>query len=288
MEFTLYRIKVMRASQKDFFSSEVTAGASELLKSMIEEKPTSSSFGFLSTWHIGNVAQVDGTGLYFALGRTAKSTLPVLSEGTGDFVDEEYDSAPYTHVMVDFQREICAIAIRSALAPTTDAMAKQLERLLARSRTAREANVLVTVSPISEPDQLLKALSEAYAITSFTVHFTRPNPLDVNDEFLKPMERLAQETGAVNGQTTIRGKSLDPDPLVDLVRSAAATGDNAVARIKQQRGKKSVRRSLRGQSARVSEDDIASEEGRSKIFEKLRGKHRDIRGSEPPDSPYSP
>ncbi len=281
MEIVLYRIKIMRSKQRDLFAKE--ASPSDLLRQMILEKPTAESARG-TTWHIGNIERVDDASVYFALGRTTTATLPVLVEGTGDFVDETYESAPYTHAFVDFNREICGIAVKTAVAPTTDAIARQLERLLEGTETARSSQVSVTVAAINEPEQLLNALRNAYSITSFTVYFSRPNPIDVNEDFLKPMERLAQEAGGESGHATVRGKALDPEPLADLVRSAAATGDEAVAKLKPERGTKTVRRSLRGQHARISEDEPATPEGRSRAISKIRRKQSDIRGKDTNDA----
>lgn len=277
MELVLYRVKIMRPLQSNAFDPGLSAP--QLLRQMLLEKPTApSSFG--SLWHIGNVDLIDGSGVYFALGRTTRATIPILLKGSGDFVEEQYESAPYTHAFVDIEREVIAIAVKSSVAPTTDAMARQLERLLVRTNAARDADASVSVAAVSEPEQLLQALRTAYAVTSFTVHFTRPNPMDVNDEFIKPMERLALAAGGESGKTTIRGRALDPVPLTDLVRSAASSGDDAVANVKPARGSKSVRRSLRGQNARISEQDASTAEGRARILEKLRRKYSDVRGSD--------
>lgn len=275
MELVLYRVKIMRPIQANAFDPGLPAP--DLLRAMLLEKPTATS-RYGSQWHIGNVEIVDDSGIYFALGRTTKATLPILLEGSGDFIEEQYESAPYTHAFVDVNREVIAIAAKSSVAPTTDAMARQLERLLARTSTAQSAEAAISVSPVSEPEQLLRALRSAYAITSFTVYFTRPNPMDVNDEFIKPMERLAQAAGGESGKTTIRGAALDPEPLTDLVRSAASSGDDAVALVKPEPGTRSVRRSLRGQNARISEEDASTPEGRARALAKLRRKHIDVRG----------
>lgn len=277
VEIVLYRIKIMRSKQHDLFDTQIKP--SQLLRDMILEKPTAASARG-TTWHIGNLETVDEASVYFKLGRTTKATLPVLVQGTGDFVDERYDSAPYTHAFIDFKRELCGIAVKTAVAPTTDAIARQLGRLLASTRSALASQVVVAVAAINEPEQLLNALRSAYAITSFTVYFTRPNPMDVNEDFLKPMERLTQESGADSGHATVSGEALDPEPLTDLVRSAAATGDEAVAKLKSERGAKTVRRSLRGQHARVSEEEPSTPEGRLRAISKIRRKQSEIRGTD--------
>src|SRR5690242_10646485 len=100
----------------------------ELLRAAILEKPT--DYSLRARWHIGNVELLDPDALYFALGRAGRSRGPVLDEATGDFVDAEFDSAPYTHVLVDIPRELIAVAQKSSLAHNAAAIVRRLERLL--------------------------------------------------------------------------------------------------------------------------------------------------------------
>jgi len=51
-------------------------------------------------WHIGNVAPIGNEGLYFRLGRTVKYRLEFYKDGI--FSDQEFEGAPYTHVILDF------------------------------------------------------------------------------------------------------------------------------------------------------------------------------------------
>lgn len=283
MELGLYRVKITRGAQMDTF--EGTLSPQEILRRMISEKPTSRG-AVLSRWHIGNVVNVDDSSVYFRLGRTTRSTLPVLNSESGDFVDQPTESAPYTHCFVDIDTEVCALAVKTSLSATTDGMARQLQRLLADTVAAKENRVEVIVSAVSEPEQFLEALRTAYAITSFTVTFTKPNPHDADALFIKPMEKLTAAVGGNSGQTTIRGPDLSQEPLADLARSAAATGDNAIARVTPEKGKKTVRRSLRGHNARIaSDEDPASPEGQRKIVNELRKRHKKIRGNSRKDTP---
>lgn len=282
MELSLYRIKITRDAQIDSFEGSLTPP--QLLRRMMAEKPTSKG-AVVSRWHVGNVVDIDKSGLYFRLGRTSRSTLPLLNRESGDFIDQPTESAPYTHGFLDIDSEVCALAVKSALAATTDGMARQFQRLLSGTVTAGESRVSVSIAPITEPEQLLEALRSAYAITSFTISFTRPNPQDANELYIKPMQRLAAAAGGTGGQTTVRGVDLNAEPLSELVRSAAATGDNAVARVRTEKGKKPVKRSLRGHNARLSsEADPSSEEGQRTIVNELRKRHARIRGSSRKDS----
>lgn len=280
MDFSLYRIKVIRPSQKEMFREDLSSP--EILRSAILARPTAIE-GRASGWHVGNIEELSPTNIYFALGRTSRATVPVLSS-SGDFVETEFESAPYTHVMVDVPLEVCGIAHKANLAPTTDAIARQLERVLNAAPIAAETGTSFAVSGISQPDEFLRDLWEAYAVVSFTVFFTRPNPFDVEADFLRLMERLTQETDGSAGSTTIKGTALDREPLTKLVRSAAATGDDAKARLRLREGERPVQRSLRGANARLSQERVETTDEKARFFERLRTKYHQIRGTISGDS----
>lgn len=273
MDFSLFRIKVFQPSQKEIFDRELSPP--EVLRQAILEKPSDRSLGVI--WHVGNVEQVDADGIYFALGRASRARVPVLDESTGNFIETEFDSAPYTHVLVDVPHEVAAIAHKSTLSPDVVAVARRLERLLGRTAIAKAERVTFQIAPISRPEEFIRELQRAYAITSFTVYFTRPNPVDVEGDFLRPMERLTQEANGSVGSTTIRGTALDPEPLTELTRSAAATGDNATARIRVDPGTRPVKRSLQGDTAKVTQDGLESVEERQTLIERIRHTYARIR-----------
>lgn len=277
MDFSLFRVKVLLPGDPTLFAGSMTP--SEVLEAMILERPTARAWN-RQVWHIGNVERIDENGVYFALGRTARTTRPVLDENTGNFVENEFDHAPYTHVVLDLPTEVCAIARRGELAPTTEAIGNRLERVLAATRLAGELHAVVQVSPVSDPSRFLEDLRAAYAIRSFTFTVTRPNAFDIEKDIVKPLEEYTREAGADTGSTTVRGQALKLEPLEDIARSAAATGDNASARLKlNQRGRAVVRR-LRGDAAAINHLDVDSREEKAGLLAKLRAQYRRIRGSE--------
>ncbi|MEO8138936.1 MAG: hypothetical protein ABI742_04775, partial [Gemmatimonadota bacterium] len=79
---------------------------------------------------------------------------------------------------------------------------------------------------------------------------------DVNQLFIRPIEQLLQETEASEGSTTLKGQALREQPLEDLTRSAAATGDDAKAKLQFEQGQRPVSRSLRGDTASITEDEL--------------------------------
>lgn len=276
MDLHLYRIKVERPTEPELFT--VDAPNSEVVRTVVLSRPTARNYRG-QAWHIGNVQEIDRTGLYFALGRTARSTQPVL-DGSGNFTEAMFETAPYTHALLDVDTEIVAVAKKASLAPDTAVLAHQLERTLENSKFAKQQKVGFSVSPISDPESFLRALKMAYSIKSFSVTFTKPNPIDVNRLFLEPMERLAREADASRGQATLRGDSLREEPLEDLSRSAAATGDDASARLQFEEGQRPVTRSLSADTVSITQDDLDSPEGRAAGLSKLRSEYHRVRSGD--------
>jgi hypothetical protein len=161
LDFSLFQVKVFRPQQKDMFGTETAPPG--FRRTAILEKPTEYSLGV--RWYIGNVSEVNAESLYFPLCRTARSRVPLLDDTMGSFVETEFDSAPYTHVLMDVPREIAAIAHKSSLAPGVTAIALRLERLLTQTEVARRERLTSHVSAISRPDDSIRKLREAFVVS---------------------------------------------------------------------------------------------------------------------------
>jgi hypothetical protein len=105
LEFQLFRVKVFPSKQGHLFRPPATP--SVILKEVISSLPSAKLKREL-VWHIGNVFHIDNQGLYFRVGRTAKYRLEFYKNGA--FIDEEFEGAPYTHALLDFETEVVAIA----------------------------------------------------------------------------------------------------------------------------------------------------------------------------------
>ena len=185
------------------------------------------------TWHLGNVEQIDQSGLYFRVGRISNLTVQIWE--SGNFVDAEFESAPYTHAVLDFDLEVCAIAKKPKLAPTTRGIASQFAKLLNELPVAEELGARFETSALSDPEDFIQQMQRARSIIKFWITFSRPNAWDAND-FIKPAQRLLEESNGHNGKTEIQGKDLDKTRLEELTRSAAATGNNAAVVMYEQAG----------------------------------------------------
>jgi AcrR family transcriptional regulator len=282
VQLQLFRIQVYISPQIPLFqeveSERVTTAA---LMHAIESKPTIEGRGNVR-WHLGNIERLGLSALYFAVGRTTRRTEEFYDEETRDFVEGAIQSAPYTHVVVDLELEVCAIAARTRVGRSPAVVAKQLERLLNQYEpTPAGESVSFDVTEIADPDSFVRRVTAAYAVTSFGMTFRLPNAWDA-DDFLKPHQRLVAEIRARRGRTELAGPNLKKEVVADLARSTAATGDDAHATVVQKPKSSPVRITLRKNNVLFSSDEPETTESRILVLETMRAVYRRIRTGESP------
>lgn len=273
LEFQLFRIMVHLPKQKSLFPVPETR--EEILRHMIHSKP-SAEFKKAMTWHVGNISQLDQHGVYFRVGRTTTSKIEVYQNG--NFVDEEFETAPYTHVILDLFLQVCAIARKAKLSPTAFGIARQLVRLFNHSSLAQSLQARFEIGQINDPEDFISHIQRAYRISKFWVTFSKPNAWDVNQDFHKPWQRLLQETDGERGKTELQGLDMRSPVLVELARSAASAGDDASASIYMGEGQPRINKRLKGNPVTVRQEDVDSEEQRSKLLQLIQHVYRTIRG----------
>jgi hypothetical protein len=276
LDFQLFRIKVYFPTQRDFYLLNKTP--SMVLRSLIETKP-SDALRKGHVWHIGNIQNIGKNGAYFRIGRTSRATIEMFHDGA--FTDIEFEAAPYTHVVIDYNLEVCAFARKTRLSQYTSGIANQLQRLLNRTENVIEHEITCEVSPISDPNDLICYLKKSVMVKRFWISLSRPNPFDIDNDFGKPMQRVLSETGGSKAKVDITSETgLDPKRLIELTRSAAATGEDAAAFLKPAEDSKFQTMRLKGNSVTFKSE--VSEEGNvwSDILERLRGLYRKIREGE--------
>ncbi|OGT93667.1 MAG: hypothetical protein A2298_04430 [Gammaproteobacteria bacterium RIFOXYB2_FULL_38_6] len=275
LDFQLFRIKVYSAGQKNLFEKDKSR--SEVLDEVINSLP-SAELRTNIIWHIGNIAKIDATGLYFRIGRTSPSTLELFKDG--NFMEQNFETAPYTHVLLDTKLEVCAIANRTKVSPTVSGIANQFIQLLNKSGKASHFVVKFEADKINDPDDFIGHIQKAYAISKFWITFKKPNPFDANEDFVKPYQKLLQEIHGEKGKSELMGDQLKPDVVENLARSAASTGDDASALIQvSQKGKK-TRKYLKGNPVIIQHDDISDNDQKKTFLERIREVYFRIRGKE--------
>src|SRR5438093_737051 len=203
LEFQLFRIRIYPSQQRELFAREITRP--QMLREAIRSLP-SGEFRRGLIWHIGNVTPIDENGLYFRLGRTSTSTLEIYDEEEGGFIDQEFETAPYTHAIVDVELEVCAIAKKTRLSPSTAGIARQFVRLLNESEKVVEFHALFEIDDVKDPEDFIGHLKRAYSISKFWVLFSRPNAFDANEHFVKPFQRMVEASKAEKGKAELKGE----------------------------------------------------------------------------------
>lgn len=269
----LFRIKIIEVEQGALFRSQQSR--SDFLSGLINRKPDGEiRKGYV--WHIGNVSDLDDSGLFFAIGRTTKTSKELYDEESGDFLAVEDEEAPFTNVFCDFSLGVLGIVPKTRLSPSPKGMARSLEKLLNHQREVADQGFRIEVSEIWDPEGFLQHIRQAYAVITFSVEFGKPNPFDVQKEFHEPMEKYLEASGGEAGKTTIRGEDLDRDTVEDVTRSVASAGKNASARLRREVGQKPIVKHVKGDPVIVPADDEEMD-NRVGILNRIREAYQRVR-----------
>lgn len=243
IEYSLFRARFIKPTQTRFFDNNLTATAL-FLGALAEKKSGELRKGYV--WHIGNIQYFGHDHGYFAVGRTTTSTIEKYDEKTGNFIEEELESSPYTHCVFDARIGFLGIAKKPALAQTTKGIARRLEELLSTSKIVEENGVSVEIAPIPDPDNFVRLLASAHRVTRFSATFHGPNPFDADEHFQRPLSVYLSAAKGKKGRTQIQGDDLDREVVQSITRSTAATGNEASARIVKSRSQRPITINLRG------------------------------------------
>lgn len=274
LEFQLFRLKVYPTKQGKLFGE--VKNPPEILRDIVLSKPTVEIKKGIN-WHIGNVTEVDENGIYFRLGRISKSKLEILKNE--NFVDQQIETAPNTHVLLDVKLELCAIAKEPKISSKTLGIAHRFVKLLLGSNLNKDIQALFEVNEINDPDNFITYLRQADKISKFWIRFSRPNLLDANKDFIKPCQELLNETNGKKGKAEIEGENLKVESLEELTRSAAATGDDAGASFKIKTKNQRIKKRLKGNSLTLTFEKLIEKAQMKKLLEQVRGKYFTVRGN---------
>lgn len=272
LEFQLFRVKVFTPKNKGLFDEILTPP--EYLKRAILLKP-SAEIRKNIFWHIGNISKIGESGLYFRIGRITKSKMEIFHDG--NFIDQEFEFAPYTHVILYIPFEIIAIAKKSKLSPKPIGIANNFVKLLNKLQFTGINRLKFEVSEINDPTKFIEYLQSSINITKFWVSFKRPNAFDIND-FFGPLQDFLSEADGEKGKVIMEGEDLNTDPLEEIARSAGATGDDASARIKIKEGEKYQIKNLRKNPVNFQYEAIIDENDKLKLLSIIKDLYTKIRG----------
>lgn len=252
IEYSLFRAKMIRSVQQSFLHDDLTPR--QLFEMALNERP-SSELNLGRTWHIGNIETLGRDTGYFAFGRTTRTTNTKFDDETGNFVEEDFETSPYTHVVFNSRIGFLGIAHNHRLARNANGIARRLQLVLAQTDVVLTNDVEVLISPISDPQGFLKTISGAYRVMRFTAHFTGPNPFDADEYFQRPLSVYASSANASKGKTQIDGENLNKDVVTEVARSTAASGNKATARVKRTKKQAPVTIGLKGEPVKRRFDE---------------------------------
>lgn len=227
------------------------------------------------TWHIGNMYSMGVNQGYFAFGRTTRTTNSKYDDVSGNFVEEEFETSPYTHVVYDSSVGFVGIAHNHRLARSATGIAAKLEQVLRFTTIVRESGVDVIVAAISDPESFLNTIAKSYRVLQFTAHFTGPNPFDADEFFQRPLSVYASAANAKKGKAQIDGDNLDREVVAEVARSTAATGNKAKARVKRRKNQPAVTIGLKGDP--VKRRFAEESHDPNQVVEELSAAYKEVR-----------
>ena len=227
MKYTLFRLKIVRVESPGLYHPPDEPTAS-VLATAIQERP----YAVLNraNWHVGNVGPLDATFVTFMLGKVTKQTEGYFDEISGDFTMHSVTRGWCAKIGLDLKSQACAIQHAPTLSKP-DVLARNLGRILDRSARAEQGLIRFEVLPLIDQEDIVQVIRRARRVTGFQMSISPPNPLDPEEHFQRPMERLLKEAGASSGHAAIYGPQLREQPVIDLTRAAARAGHRAKAQV---------------------------------------------------------
>ena len=230
-------------------------------------------------WRIGNIERLDNNAIGFRFGYASTTKIARLGPGGRTFVDTDDNVVLYTDVIVDTRAELCGVAHDSGLPINSDGVARRLARLLSNTPQAQEDMYEFQVHPIAESGSFLTRLERAYAIRRLAITVYRPNPWDVDKDFVEPTSRTTEAIGAEAATTTWLARGRDgsltlADPLREIISSTAAIGGEAVASVKETKRARTKQVRLQENKAEVS---VSSDLSLSSVLDYIRSRYNAVR-----------
>lgn len=275
----LFRIKVERLPLHTLFPDENNRTSSDFIREAIQLKPE-GEIRKNQTWHVGNVEEEINDYLIFAFGKVIKNNTDKFDKQKKDFISEENEDAPNTCIVIDLINQVCAIAANTRISQNIRGISGNLEKLLNSTISAKNNGLTFNVDPLSSPEEFIQIIRSAKRVSSFSMSFGLPNPIDVDKDFHKPMEMLLQESKASEGTTKITGDDIDRNTIAELARSAASTGNSASARVHEEGKSKGETKRMSGNQMSISTDDTIDRTNINGVIGKIRDIYRNIRGTD--------
>lgn len=278
-DLQLFRIQIFLPDQRSFFehsdfehSAQGKENVTRLLELMMEESKNVS----VKRWHLGDITRLDDHGFYFRFGRERE--MPDVGYEGGRFVEKPPRiTVPYTHVVIDSDLEVIAIASESDLAAKARTAANLIKRSLQTSQTASNYGLTLSIKPIFDPSELVELIGFATVARRFRVDLARPNAFDVNKDFVQPCQLAVEFLEGDRGRADVSGKSLNRAKLQEVTRSAASTGSKPSVWLRMPNEKRAKKRGLVGNPVVVSKELPSDSAGWLGVLKSVRAAYDRVR-----------
>ncbi|REG50880.1 hypothetical protein B0G80_7345 [Paraburkholderia sp. BL6669N2] len=270
-EYHLYRIKFIKPAQVALFDPGITPR--ELFELGLAARP-SLEIKYKNTWHIGNVEYLTDDAGRFAVGRITRTTVEKFDENSKNFQEVADDSGPYTFVYFDAALGLLGIGRKARVANDVASIAQKIEKLMQATPLVIENEIHVKVDKIRDPRSFVQKINSCISVKKFKANFTGPNPIDADELFQKPMSYFCQQIDGEQGSVAVSGSALNPEAVIAIAKSTAATGNMASAAIQEERGKAPVTVSIRGDARKVAVEGVATKES---TLDQIRRAYAEVR-----------
>lgn len=198
---------------------------------------------------------IDNDGVLFEFGRS--SSMKRSDYDGKKFIEVEHPDYPHVLVFADYELQILAVEIKSRFASTIESTIKLLKKIISSDEIVRRYKFEVDIQPLRDPEEFIKHLEKASAVSKFFFSVGKPNVYNPELKFLRPIKRMNIEANSVSAKAELSGLNMKRDILVSLSRVAASTGNDAGAWLKIQGKKRFVRKSIGKNHAQLLvKDDV--------------------------------
>ena len=274
MIFDLYRLSIFEKQQLSLFNESYDR--STLIAEILDERPR-VVVSETQSWFIGNVQSLENNAFYFRIGK--RSTRSRTTYADGRFLDSELEDYPNCSVFLDAKLGLAAIGHNHLVSASTTKTAKMFARLLNESTTNASKEAVIEITLIKDPTEFIQALRDAHRVIKFSFTIKRENHSDDEADFIAPYRSWVSAIGGEEGKGTVKGHSLDADPLCRATESISAVGGQASATVQEHAEDNPIVKVLKSPKITISHDSISDDSEKYDFLEKLRAKYTELKPS---------
>lgn len=230
-----------------------------------------------SKWMICNWVDLDHYGGNFQVGREAHRIVTRHNAQDARFEQQPDVLAHAAHCVIDTSTGILCIEENQKLSGTPLSTARAIARLT-RDTLLTEHDFQIGIAPLLDPTPLLDEIRDSHRVVGLRARVARPNPLDADEHFVKPTQKVVDVLGGTHATVDVKGARLRKDAVEAVVRSAAVIGYPAAASyFRTDQSTKVSRRKLGDTTLTIEWEELTSEGQLHGLLEYMRERVRSLR-----------